>query len=145
MTTPASRAEIALLREVERVGDRVCQDWFAVELYRALAGRRWHPENADGAVSLSWRRAEQVVDDLREAYHAPALSLTQRGGEGQLSEDVERVLREHGWVSEPMNPDEHDPGHTVAAPELPPRPNGTLTQWERQAHQAAHQERVRKV
>jgi hypothetical protein len=145
MTTPASRAEIALLREVERLGDRVCEDWFAVELYRAMAGRRWRSQNGDGAVALSWRRAEQVVDDLREAYHAPALSLTQRGGEGRLSEDVDRALRAHGWVSEPMNPDEHDPVHTDAAPEMPPRSGGPPTQWEQQAHQAAHQERVRKI
>jgi hypothetical protein len=145
MTTPASRAEIALLREVERLGDRVCEDWFAVELYRALAGRRWRSEDGAGVVAMSWRRAEQVVDDLREAHRAPTLSLAQRGGEGQLSEEVDRVLRAHGWVSEQMNPDRHDPTHTDAARGLPPRPGAPPARWEQQAHRAAHQERVRKM
>jgi hypothetical protein len=145
MTEPASRAEIALLRELERLGDRVCRDWFAVELYRALAGRRWRSENGDGIVALSWRRAEQVVDDLRAAHHAPALSLAQHGGEGELSGEVDRLLRADGWVSEPVNPGEHDPAHAGAAAHHPARVGGPATPWEQQAHQAAHQERVRKV
>jgi hypothetical protein len=145
MTTAPSQAEIALIRDLERLGEQVREDWFAVELYRALAGRRWRRRDAPGVVNLSWRRAEQIVDDLRRVAHAPQLSLAQQGGEGQLSDDVERALGERGWVSEPEDTDERDPAHTDAAPDLPPQPDPAPTQWEREAHEAAHRERVRKV
>jgi hypothetical protein len=58
------------------------------DLYRALANRTWHHEEATGGhVALSWRRAEEVVNDLRATVGAAPLTLAQTGGEGEVSGD----------------------------------------------------------
>jgi hypothetical protein len=146
MATQHPKAEPALLGDLEKLAGKVAEDWFAVDLYRALAQRRWHrQENSAEVVSFSWRRAEQIVNSLREKQHAPKLDLDASGGEGQLSDDVDRALRALGWVSEPMSPDEHDPAHVGAEPPPPPPPDPGPTDWEREAHRAAHEERLRKA
>jgi hypothetical protein len=145
MATQHPEAELRLLGELEALAPQVREDWFAIDLYRALAERRWHPAADPGTgVSFSWRRAEQIVDGLRSEQHAPPLALAQQGEEGRLSDDVDRALRARGWVSEPLNPDEHDPDHVDADRPPPPRPDPSPTDWEQEAHREAHQERLRK-
>jgi len=146
MADTSSDAELVLVRDLEGLADRVREDWFATELYRALAGRRLRRRDGSGTVvNLSWRRAEQVVGDLRQAAGAQPLALAQTGGEGEVSDDVGRALSERGWSTAPEDPDRRDPAHQGAAPSPPPRPSDTAPEWEQQAHEDAHRERERKL
>src|SRR3954454_15510868 len=100
--------DLALVRSLEQLGDRVADERFARDLYRALAERRWiHPE--DGlSVAASWKRAEEIVNLLRSRVgEEDDLTLAQTGGEGEVNarfgEEIERL----GWRTEPLDTSEN--------------------------------------
>jgi hypothetical protein len=84
-----------------------------------LGSRRSQHEAGGGPVSLSWQRAEEVVNLLRERVGEPRLGLAQTGGEGDLSEDVRRELEARGWRSEPLDT-RHEQARHVGEPHGPP-------------------------
>ena len=121
----ASDAERELATDLHAVEQHIWDDTFAAELYRGLASRTWRRSGQpERAVALSWKRAERLVNDLRERVGYAALALDQTGGEGELSERVRRELEALGWRSEPLDTSEHQEHH-VAEPESPqPRGQG---------------------
>lgn len=132
--------------DLAALGDRVADDRFAGELYRALANRTW--SNASGAapghVALSWSRAEALVNELRAACGAGALALAQTGGEGDLSPHVQAALEAAGWSSGALNTGRADDAHVDADTGTPaPTPSGT--DWEAEAHAAAEANRRRRA
>ena len=78
---PTERALLADLRDLQ---ERFADDEFMGDLYRALANRMWHHQGSTAGdhVALSWRRAEEVVNELRAIADAQPLTLAQTGGEG---------------------------------------------------------------
>src|SRR3954468_21214557 len=66
MTT--EELERHLLNDLQTLGDLVADDSFFSELYGAPAGPRWSPADDGGHVSLSWKRAEEVVNPLRSEH-----------------------------------------------------------------------------
>jgi hypothetical protein len=138
--------ERALARDLDQLGDRLLDEEFSTELYRALANRRWRKDGGpDGAVSLSWSRAEELVNDLRARRGREPLELAQTGGEGELSDTVEGELGRIGWRSEPLNTARHDEAHAAQPAESPPpadsgerhAPVEDPGGWEREAHREA--------
>lgn len=121
MTEPVASAEQALLADLEKIGDRLVDEDFAVELYRALTNTTW--SRADGrsedCVALSWRRAEEIVNDLRVEIPRPALSLAQTGGEGRVARRVDDELARLGWRHQRLDTGRHE-DHHVDSPEDPP-------------------------
>ncbi len=114
-------AEQTLERTLEDLAERTRDGAFATQLSRGLASRRWRgPDGAE--VSVSWRRAEDLVNALRARVDADALELAQTGGEGELTDDVRDELGTRGWTSEALDTEEHQPGH-VTSPEDPPPPD----------------------
>src|SRR3954471_8012926 len=111
--------DLALVRSLEQLGDRVADERFARDLYRALAERRWiHPE--DGlSVAVSWKRAEEIVNLLRSRTGKGELTLAQTGGEGEVTERVREDIERLGWRTEPLDTSENQPDH-VDDPESPP-------------------------
>jgi hypothetical protein len=117
-TDSAERQVIGTLAELRW---RIAGDEkFALELYRGLTNRRWHRPGVE--LSLSWRRAEKLVNDQRQTAGQPPLELAQSGEEGQLSEDVRDELGHRGWQSEPLNTSRHHDLHATS-PESPPPPD----------------------
>ena len=116
-TTDAERALEADLHALEpRLGD----ERFATGLYRALTNRTWRrSDDPARAVALSWKRAERLVNELRERAGHPALTLEQTGGEGELSDGVEAELEALGWQSRPLDTSRHQEHHSPE-PESPP-------------------------
>ncbi|MDQ3934563.1 MAG: hypothetical protein M3340_08015 [Actinomycetota bacterium] len=140
--------ERALVRDLEQLGDRFLDEQFSTELYRALSNRRWRRDGGpEGAISLSWSRAEEVVNDLRGRHDREPLELAQTGGEGELSELVERELGAAGWRSEPLNTGRRDEAHVGQPADSPPPPETGEQHspaedsggWEREAHREADQ------
>jgi hypothetical protein len=112
--------ERELTQDLNRIGDMTADDSFYEELYRGLAGVRW---SRDGEhLSLSWKRAEEVVNTLRARHGHDPLTLAQTGGEGEVSDRVARAL--DAWSPSPMNPDEHDPAHVDSPRDAAPRGGG---------------------
>jgi hypothetical protein len=112
--------EHALEADILSLGHRAHDERFAVDLYRSLANRRWFRiGDSENAVSLSWARAEDIVNLLRRRHGKEPLTLFQTGHEGELSDEVREELRRLGWASEPLDTGEHDPAH-VTDPEHPP-------------------------
>lgn len=117
-------------------------------MYRGLANRRWRYEDAPGdAVALSWQRAEQIINQLREAEGDDPLTLAQTGGEGWLSDAVREELARRGWTSEPLDTDAERPEHLSDEPLPPPRDQGERQapsepprEW-REAHETAERAR----
>ena len=148
MSETAETLEARLAAELGELADRFVDEEFSTELYRALAGCALERDGVDGRVALSWRRAEELVNEQRVRIGYDALELAQTGGEGELTDLVEGELRRLGWRARPRSTDEHDPAH-LASPESPPPPDhgermapvGDSGAWEREAHEDAERER----
>jgi hypothetical protein len=135
----ADALETALAEDLRQLADRFRDDQLSGELYRALTNRRWRKDGGpEGAVSLSWSRAEELVNDLRDRSGAQPLELAQTGGEGDLSDLVRDELGAIGWRSKPLDTSRHDDSHVARDEGGEPRtPAGTGADWERQAHDEA--------
>src|SRR3954469_9399870 len=133
--------ERQLINDIQTLGDMVqTDDSFDEELYRALANVQWHRSGADGHVSLSWTRAEELVNDARAQHGREALTLAQTGGEGEVSDRVRDALGDLGWRPHALETGTHDDSHVESRSEAPPRDSGEAPDWERQAHEEADQE-----
>lgn len=117
---------------------------FARELYCCLTNRKWlrRGEGGDVHLSLSWSRAEELVNEARAALGRPAMDLDHSGCEGTLTDDVQQELGRLGWTSIPLDTSEHDEAHLAESerPHLTP-PQDTLAD----AHQKAEEEIRRKI
>ena len=145
MTGGAEALERALREDLATLGERFADEEFSTELYRALTNNVWRKDGGpEGHVSLSWGRAEQLVNELRRAHGQDELTLAQTGGEGEVSQLVGDELGRLGWRSQPLNTSREDPQH-VSQPESPPpadqgerrAPVGEETEWDRVAHAEA--------
>ena len=124
--TATDTMERALLADLRELRERYADDEFMGDLYRALANRTWHHEDGSGGdhVALSWRRAEEVVNELRATEDAPPLTLAQTGGEGEVSRAVEDELGPRGWRHRPLNTGRHDDQHSGQPTTPPPGDQG---------------------
>src|SRR3954468_5962686 len=145
MASDTEALERTLQSDLDTLGDRLVDEKFCGELYRALANRAWRKSGGPaGHISLSWKRAEELVNALRAARSEPELTLAQTGGEGEVSRTVSDELGGLGWSSVPLNPDRHGAAHVRPARDAPPADTGerladdpNTRDWERQAHEAA--------
>jgi hypothetical protein len=145
VTEQAESLEQQLRADLTALRDRFIDEEFSADLYRGLANGVWRKQDGpSGHVSLSWARAESLVNDLREQFgHAP-LELAQTGGEGQVSSLLAREANRIGWQIEPLNTGRQDEQH-LDVPESPPpadqgerdAPTGAETEWEQVAHREA--------
>lgn len=151
MSAPGDPLERELVRDLSEAPERLADAKFATELYRALANTTWRkPGGGEGHVSLSWRRAEEVVNELRREVGEEPLTLAQTGGEGEVSDLVGGELQRLGWRSRPLDTSTEDPEHSESPPSPPPADRGAAGagaedpgDWERRAHEEAEQERLR--
>ena len=148
MTRTAEQLEQTLAADLAALGERFADDEFSTELYRALANRVWRrDEGPEGHVSLSWRRAEALVNELRERAGQPPLELAQSGGEGEVSEVVGEELGHLGWRSHPLNTSRADPQHLARPESAPPPDHGERlapvepSHWDELAHEEAERHR----
>ena len=144
MTTSAEELLDALRADLRRLDQRLDDADFAGQLYRGLANRTWRRDGAgDGThVALSWKRAEELINQLRGERGHDELTLAQTGGEGEVSGAVTEELTRLGWRSQPLNTDRDDPAHVESARDEPRTPpNEGLME---EAHAEAEQERFRK-
>src|SRR3954447_17243096 len=112
--------DLALVRSLEQLGDRVADERFARDLYRALTDRRWTREEDGASVAVSWKRAEEIVNLLRSRVgEEDDFTLAQTGGEGEGSEGIREEIERLGWRTEPLDTSENQPDH-VDDPESPP-------------------------
>jgi len=112
--------EDALLRDLFPLRDRLRDEWFARELYQALTNTAWRKQDGpDGHLSLSWKRAEGIVNELRERDGEAPLELAQTGGEGELSPMLAEELAGLGWTSAPLDTGRHDDAHVEEAERHP--------------------------
>ena len=75
---------------------------------------------------LSWRSAEEVVNDVRAKAGKPPLELAQTGGEGEVADlHVRELLAAAGWRHRPATRRDRDPGHVShGTTEREAEPNG---------------------
>jgi hypothetical protein len=153
MTADPHALERLLTSELDQVFADLADDEGSSELYRALTNNRWgKPDGPDGYVSLSWTRAEEIVNELRERVGKPPLALAQSGGEGEVSERIEETMRQLGWTHHPLNTGRHDDAHVAQEQELPPegrkaaegRAGHEQPRWEREAHEQADRNAIRR-
>ena len=131
--TQAAIDERELIKDLESLGSVLSDDSFGEELYRSLANTSWSKaDGPDGHLSLSWNRAEAVVNQLREREGQDPLTLSQTGGEGEISDRVAHELQRLGWSAGTRDTGSDDPAHQSSGRRPPPdTPAGTS--WERQA------------
>jgi hypothetical protein len=134
----------ALRDDLSRLAAELVDDQSATDLYRALANNVWHKEAVAGKVSLSWKEAERLVNELREQGAREPLELVQSGGEGTIAKTIEQRLAAHNWRHEPLDTSAHEPGHGQADESPPPpdhgerqSPDSGSGEWERTAHEEA--------
>ena len=145
------RTEAALVADLASLDERLADEQFCTELYRALAGG--HLTRDGAAIAPSWGRAEQMVNGLRAGQGGgEPLTLAQTGGEGELSDDVGSALQQLGWRWRARDTSSHDPAHAGRAESPPPPGTGERDApvsdsgaWERQAHEEAEASRFRRA
>jgi hypothetical protein len=108
-----------LQSDLQQLEERIRDEKFARELYRALADNRWEKDGE--AVALSWKRAEEFINGLRKGHNRPPLELAQTGGEGEVSATVRAELERRGWRVEPLDTSRRDPSHLDSPADSPPR------------------------
>jgi len=91
-----------LAHDLDGLSDRLGDDRFCVELYRALTNRTLSKPHGRHLV-LSWPRAAEFVNELRARESLAPLALADAGGEGVVSEIVLDELVAHGWQTRPLN------------------------------------------
>jgi hypothetical protein len=106
-----------LQADMQRLGDRMRDEKFSTELYRALADNKWSKEGE--TVALSWKRAEELINAVRRGLGEKPLVLAQTGGEGTVDRSVREEFEPLGWKIEPLDTSTHDPAH-LDSPEDPP-------------------------
>ena len=120
MAVSTETLERELLNDLRTLHKMVQTDHFDEELYRGLAGVEWH-RSGGGHVTLSWKRAETIINEQRAEHGRPPLTLAQTGGEGEVTERVANALRGQGWRPRPHRPGTHDRGHVNGRAGAPPR------------------------
>ena len=145
--TDTDELERHLIADLTAVADDIIDAKRTTELYRALAGCELHPRDAEleGHLSLSWRRAEDILNGVREGLARPPLTLAQTGGEGEVSDTAAALLRELGWTARPRDTSRHDDQHRDSPPDPPPPDHGERmapvdpqdARWEERAHAEA--------
>lgn len=154
MSDSTQDLERALSHDLESLAeDRIADDSFAEELYRALTNTTWRKHGGpEGHLSLSWNRAERLVNGLRERAGQRALTLAQTGGEREVSADAGEELRRLGWTSQPLNTSREDPEHVSEDASPPPgghggeqSPDDDPGGWERQAREEADADSTRSI
>jgi hypothetical protein len=151
MASDSRARESALEADLERLGDRLDDEKFCRDLYRALADRTWRSSDGpEGHVALSWKRAEELINDVRKRRSKPPLTLAQTGGEGEVSSTVGAELGALGWSSSRLNTSRHDDEHLDSQADQPPKGTGErlagdphTRAWEADAHEAAAENRMR--
>jgi hypothetical protein len=137
--------ERELIDDLATLEERFADEEFSSDLYRALAGRALAKEGRPGHVSLSWRRAEDIVNGVRETFGREPLVLAQTGGEGEVASTVADELGRVGWQLRPRTTSEHDDSHVSSPPDPPPPDQGERrapvdpedADWEERAHAEA--------
>ena len=146
----AEALEQELVEDLASLEERFADDEFSTELYRALTNNVWRKDDdgPDGHVSLSWGRAEELVNQLRVRFGQEPLTLAQTGGEGEISDLVANELGRLGWSARGLNTGRRDDAH-LTQPEAPPpadqgerdAPAGDEVEWEEKAHAEAEANR----
>jgi len=139
MSTSTDTLERHLAADLRTI-DGLADDSFARELYRAMASRALSHSGDEGHITLSWARAEDLVNGTRESLNLPPIEgLAGSGGEGEVSNRVRDALADAGWTSRPENTTRHDDSHVDSPADPPPRSRGETEppEWERQAHAEA--------
>ncbi|MEA2468414.1 MAG: hypothetical protein QOJ57_2540 [Thermoleophilaceae bacterium] len=106
-----------LQADMQRLGDRMRDEKFCRELYRALADNKWSKEGE--SVALSWKRAEELINAVRRGLGEEPMTLAQTGGEGEVDRSVREAFEPLGWTIEPLDTGRSDPAH-LGSPEDPP-------------------------
>jgi hypothetical protein len=138
--------ERQLIHDLEQADADLSDTELCEQLYRALASNRWSRRGGpEGAVALSWTRAERLVNALRGQRNLEPLTLAQTGGEGQIGHLAGDLLGGLGWSAEPLDTSSQDPAHAGEPVESPP-PKGAgeahspvedSGRWEREGHREA--------
>jgi hypothetical protein len=131
----AQALERELANDLQTLGDLIHDDSIYPELYRALAGTTWR-RGGDGHVALSWKRAEELLNQVRAHHDLPALALAQTGGEGEVSTRVARALEGLDWTPGPPA-EGHDDAHIDSPKDAPARGAAAPPEWERRAQAEA--------
>jgi len=63
--------ERQLVHDLTGLGDRMADERFCHELYRALTNNEWTREGTVGAIALSWNLADRLINDVHAAHGAP--------------------------------------------------------------------------
>jgi hypothetical protein len=106
-----------LQADLQRLEDRIRDEKFCFELYRALAENKWTKDGE--SVALSWKRAEELINALRGGHGEEPLVLAQTGNEGYVDRTIREVFEPLGWGIEPLATDRHDPTHLDSPEDSP--------------------------
>jgi hypothetical protein len=106
-----------LQADMQATGDRMRDEKFCTELYRALADNEWSKDGE--SVALSWKRAEELINAVRRGLGEQPMTLAQTGGEGTVDRTIREEFEPRGWTIKPLDTSSHQPAH-LSSPEDPP-------------------------
>ena len=126
--------ELQLEDDLRSLGPRLEDERLVRDLYDALTRTRWSRHDRRGAVSLSFGRAEQLLNGLREEREEEPLPLGSSGGEGEIARRVADVADELGWRIDELDTGRRDDAHLAREGRTPgTEPQDTLAEGHREA------------
>jgi hypothetical protein len=140
MPADTDALERQLVNDLAGLGDRMADERFCQELYRALTNNEWKRQGTDGAIALSWTLADRLINDVHAAHGRPAMTLAQTGGEGEVSQTVQDVLGELGWSHHALDTSRNDPRHVSEPAHGAPPPHGGSNPSTEERFAGAHEE-----
>jgi hypothetical protein len=111
-----------LQADMQQLEDRMRDEKFSRELYRALANNKWSKDGE--TVALSWKRAEELINAVRRGLGEESLELEATGGEGTVDRSIHEAFEPLGWTIKPLDTSTHDDAHLDSPEDPPPAAGG---------------------
>jgi hypothetical protein len=140
MAPDTDNLERQLFDDLSSLGDRMVDEKFCHELYRALTNNEWRKKGQDGAIALSWTLAERTINDVHAAHGRPPMTLAQTGGEGEVTPTVAAALGDLGWSHRPLDTSHNDPRHVSEPNEGAPPPHAGANPSTEERFRSAHEQ-----
>ena len=140
MPADTDELERRLVKDLTGLGDRMADERFCHELYRALTNNEWKRQGSDGAIALSWNLADRLINDVHAAHGRATMTLAQTGGEGEVSHTVDEVLGGLGWSHRPLDTARNDPRHVSEPAHGAPAPHDGPTPSSEERFHSAHEQ-----
>ena len=102
MQTPTGPLERELVQDLDGLSERLADERFCEELCGTLSNGALSKEGHPGHIALSWTRAADFLNGLRERHGYEPLALLEAANGRTVTGDAAEALGRRGWSTRPL-------------------------------------------